>query len=197
MTEKRLLLIFVKNPILGKVKTRLAQTIGSEKALAVYHQLLAHTLAITEKALCQRAVFYSDFIESDGIWADSDFKKYVQIGNDLGERMQHAFAYAFDNGYTQVVIIGSDCLPLTTEHINRAFDLLDTHNAVIGPAVDGGYYLLGLTNLPPGLFTNKLWSSPSVFTDTITDFQRLQVNVSQLETLRDLDTEEDLKILNL
>lgn len=197
MYTRRLLLIFVKNAVLGKVKTRLAQAIGDEKALATYHQLLAHTLAVSKKVSCDRAVFYSDFIETDDMWPNSLFTKYLQLGHDLGERMQQAFTLAFANRYSQVVIIGSDCPQLTTLHINQAFGMLNSYEAVIGPSIDGGYYLLGLTHLLPGLFTNKLWSSASVFTDTIADFKNLKLNFGQLEILRDLDTEEDLKILNL
>lgn len=197
MTDSRLLMIFVKNPVLGKVKTRLAHTVGNEKALSVYLQLLAHTSTITSAITCNRVIFYADFIGLHDHWSERLYKKQLQQGRNLGERMHHAFAWAFGNEYKQVVIIGSDCFELSTAHINKAFDLLNSNDAVIGPAADGGYYLLGLTKLWPEIFSNKSWSSASVFADTMFDFQKLKIRVAQLEMLHDIDTEEDLKRISI
>jgi len=197
MDEQNRLLIFVKNPQLGKVKTRLAQTVGNEQALAIYLQLLYHTQSISSQLMVNRAVYYSSFIDRADIWPETQFKKYEQTGTDLGERMKNAFATAFAEGFEKVVIIGSDCPQLTSTHIQQAFDMLSTRDAVIGPAEDGGYYLLGMNRLLPELFVNKAWSSAEVLPQTIADFERLQLSYYCLETLQDVDTEEDLKILNI
>lgn len=194
-TTRRLLLIFVKNPVLGKVKTRLARTIGNKKALEVYLQLLKHTVQITSHADCNKAVFYSDFIEENDSWPDTMYQKQVQQGNDLGQRMLHAFIWAFGQQYGHVIIIGSDCPQLSTSVIQDAFEHLQTSDAVIGPAADGGYYLLGMKRLIPELFSNKIWSSTSVLADTTEDLQRLQVSYKQLLTLYDVDEEKDLALL--
>jgi uncharacterized protein len=197
MHEQNRLIIFVKNPELGKVKTRLAKTIGDEKALQIYLRLLEHTRKISSKVAVNQAVYYTDFIDSNDIWSESQFRKYLQTGYDLGERMQNAFATAFDEGFEKVVIIGSDCPQLNQAHIQQAFDELLTHDVVIGPAVDGGYYLLGMSQLIPELFTNKLWSSDQVLRQTLADLNRLEYSYYLLDELRDIDTAEDLKIVNI
>jgi rSAM/selenodomain-associated transferase 1 len=197
MPEQNRLIIFVKNPELAKVKTRLAQTIGNEKALSVYLRLLHHTQEISSQVTANRAVYYTDFIDTNDIWPQSQFRKYLQTGDDLGERMKNAFATAFAEGFEKVVIIGSDCPQLTPAHIQKAFDHLNEYEIVVGPAVDGGYYLLGMKKLAPELFTNKVWSSDHVLTQTIADIKRLQLSYYLLEKLRDVDTEEDLNILSI
>jgi rSAM/selenodomain-associated transferase 1 len=197
MDEPNRLIIFVKNPELGKVKTRLAQTIGNEQALHIYLRLLDHTQTISSKVAANRAVYYTDFIDTNDLWPEAQFQKYLQTGNNLGERMKNAFATAFAEGFKKVVIIGSDCPQLNQAHIAEAFDLLSAHEVVIGPAVDGGYYLLGMKRLIPELFTNKIWSTPKVLSQTIADFERLHLSYYRMETLRDIDTAEDLNILDI
>lgn len=197
MDKQNRLIIFVKNPQPGKVKTRLAKTVGNEQALAVYLQLLTYTSIISMEVSVNRAVYYTDYVDTNDMWPEARFEKYLQTGEDLGQRMKSAFATAFADGFEKVVIIGSDCPQLTSAHIRQAFDLLTAYTTAIGPAVDGGYYLLGMNRLVPELFLNKMWSSPQVLQQTIADLERLQLSYSLLETLRDIDTEEDLKILNI
>ncbi|QHT67598.1 glycosyltransferase [Rhodocytophaga rosea] len=197
MHEQNRLIIFVKNPQLGKVKTRLAQTIGNQQALEIYLRLLDHTKDISSQVAANRAVYYTDFIDSNDIWPEDQFQKYLQTGDDLGERMKNAFAAAFAEGFEKVVIIGSDCPQLTSAHIEEAFDLLNAFGAVIGPAVDGGYYLLGMSEFIPELFINKAWSSDQVLRQTLADLNRLEYSFYLLDELRDIDTEEDLKIVNI
>ena len=111
---------------------------------------------------------------------------------DLGERMLAAFEEMFEKGYEKAVIIGSDCAELQGEHIATAFEQLDKHDFVIGPANDGGYYLLGMKKLATCLFESKKWSTNTVFEDTIKDIQRLKKTVFVLPPLNDLDRHEDL-----
>ncbi len=185
---KQALIIFIKNPILGNVKTRLAKTIGDIKALEIYHQLLQHTQSITKNLKVDRFVFYSDEIVNDDIWNDLYFKR-IQCKGHLGVKMNEAFNKLFLEDYKAVVIIGSDCMQLSQKHINDAFEKLKTYEAVIGPAFDGGYYLLGTNNYIPQLFSNIEWSTENVFNDTIKLLSNNTYNV--LERLRDIDTEDD------
>jgi uncharacterized protein len=191
---KNLLILFYRNPELGKVKTRLAKTIGDEKALAIYLRLSAHTRTITQDQSVDKVVYYSHFVDTEDAWPNSSFQKKVQHGNDLGEKMQNAFAEEFKNGYESICIIGTDCLELTSEIAKQAFDELKSHDAVIGPANDGGYYLLGMKKLIPELFQNKNWSTDSVAPDTINDFKKLGLSFVQLLPLTDVDEEKDLPL---
>jgi uncharacterized protein len=192
MSRHSLLVIFYRNPELGKVKTRLAKAIGDERALAIYIKLSTYTRHITEDLAVTKVIYYSEFADTEDHWANTSYQKKVQQGNDLGEKMYNAFADAFSDGYKSVCIIGTDCLELTSSTITNAFKQLMTHNAVIGPAVDGGYYLLGMNKLHPEIFKGKSWSTSSVFADTILNFKNLKLRFSKLEMLSDIDDEHDL-----
>jgi len=192
-TDLTALIIFVRNPIYGKVKTRLAKDIGDENALKVYQLLLKHTLSITQPLECSKFVFYADEINTKDIWENQGYLKRMQKGNDLGERMFHATKELFDADYKKVLIIGSDCFQLKTEILEEAILMLDQNTAVLGPAIDGGYYLLGLTSLIPDLFFNKEWSSEMVAEQTKDDFVRLQISFDLLEELNDIDDASDLE----
>lgn len=189
---KSLLIIFYRNPILGKVKTRLAATLGKERALEIYQRLTYHTRSITEGLAIDKIVFYSDSIDLMDVWPNATYLKTLQNGADLGQKMNNAFVSAFESGYNAVCIIGTDCYELTSSIIEQAFERLLSADAVIGPALDGGYYLLGMRKIHDRLFRNKQWSSGSVFSDTIQDFNLLGLRYSRLEVLRDVDTEGDL-----
>lgn len=185
------LIIFTRNPQLGKVKTRLAKTIGDEKALEVYTDLLAHTMHVTKELACDKFVFYDEMIVNNDLWADELFFKKKQSGVDLGARMQRAFEYLFEEGYQKCIIIGSDLFDLTTHHVREAFQKLENADVVIGPAEDGGYYLLGLKKVIPPVFSNKHWGTSGVLADTLIDLENHRVDC--IETLNDIDTFEDLK----
>lgn len=189
---KQALIIFVRNPILGKVKTRLAKTIGDEKALLVYNKLLAHTHGITKQLPADKFVFYTDYINEDDLWENNLYEKHLQQGDDLGNRMQHAFQLLFAKGYTGIIIIGSDCYELTTEIIDAAFHKLQPHDLIIGPSTDGGYYLLGMKKLHNCLFEHKAWSTVSVLNETINDAKMLELTYALLPSLNDIDDGQDL-----
>lgn len=184
------LIVFYRNPTQGKVKTRLATTVGEEKALAVYLMLAAYTRAAVSACPCDTIVYYSEYVDLEDNWAG--VSKELQRGRDLGERMQNAFSETFAKGYRSVCIIGTDCLELETHHINKAFDLLKKNEAVIGPAADGGYYLLGLRQSNTEIFQNKNWSTSSVLGDTVADLQKQKKSYAILPTLQDVDEEKDL-----
>ncbi|MBK8290391.1 MAG: TIGR04282 family arsenosugar biosynthesis glycosyltransferase [Flammeovirgaceae bacterium] len=187
-----LLIIFYRNPELGKVKTRLAATVGDEKAFAIYLKLASHTREVALQTACDRVVYYSDFIDTEDSWSNDQFKKSLQTGESLGERMKQAFANSFDAGYKRVCIIGTDCPGLTTQIINESFVKLKSNDVVIGPATDGGYYLLGMENFWPALFENKAWSTDSVLSRTVQDAKQLNLLNFLLPTLTDVDEEKDL-----
>ncbi|CAA0146860.1 TIGR04282 family arsenosugar biosynthesis glycosyltransferase [Tenacibaculum maritimum] len=189
--NKNLLLIFTRNPELGKVKTRLAKAVGNETALTIYKFLLDKTKKVTQNLNCDKAVYYSVQVRNHDIWEEKNYQKKLQKGEDLGIRMHNAFQEAFENNYEKVLIIGSDLYDLTPNHIHEAFDKLNSNEVVIGPAKDGGYYLLGMKKLIPSIFKNKNWGTSSVRKDTLKDLEK--VNVHLLEPLNDVDLIEDIE----
>ena len=191
VNSKNLLLIFTRNPELGKCKTRLAATIGDEAALEVYKFLLAHTVKITANLNVAKRVYYSLQTQEDDIWDNLIYDKKQQIGTDLGERMTHAFQEGFSDGFEKICIIGSDMYDLSQKDIESAFSKLDSHDFVIGPAVDGGYYLLGMKALCPKVFANKDWGKDTVLQDTLSDLENATVHL--LDTRNDVDLYEDIK----
>ncbi|MEZ7498124.1 TIGR04282 family arsenosugar biosynthesis glycosyltransferase [Flavobacterium sp. Arc3] len=185
------LIIFTRNPELGKVKTRLAKTIGNEKALAVYKDLLLHTRNETYSIDCDKFVFYDTTIIENDIWSPAFYQKKVQANGDLGQRMHQAFVTLFQMGYKNCIIVGSDLFDLKAVVIKTAFKKLVDHDVVIGPAEDGGYYLLGLKKGMPAIFQNKDWGTATVFKMTMKDLENQKVSL--LDTLNDIDTYEDLE----
>lgn len=185
-------MIFYRNPEWGKVKTRLAATVGNARALDYYIRLAAHTRDVALPLPCDKALFYSHALDENDTWPNTAFQKQVQTGGDLGDKMQHAFMWGFAQGYRAVCIIGTDCFELTTDIIRMAFAHLRTADAVLGPAADGGYYLLGMKALHPAVFQHKAWSTATVVRDTRHDFERLALRCAELPTLTDVDEEKDL-----
>ena len=191
MTEE-LLIIFVKNPELGRVKTRLAAAVGNEVALEIYKRLLDRTKHITSALPFDKTVFYDRILAEEDLWSAKGFTKDVQPEGDLGERMSTAFQRSFKKGYKRICIIGSDCYELTTDILTDAFNALKSKNTVIGGAKDGGYYLVGMNQWLPQIFENKAWSTAEVYPSTIKDFIELGMTFTELPKLNDIDREEDL-----
>ncbi|MEO6136779.1 MAG: TIGR04282 family arsenosugar biosynthesis glycosyltransferase, partial [Ginsengibacter sp.] len=160
------LMIFIKNKIEGKVKTRLAATIGHDTAMNIYQQLIEHTNTVTNRIEADKIIFYSNFIEDD-IWENSVYKKQVQHGDTLGVRMENAFKSSFTAGHKKAIIIGTDCPEINENILKNAFEKLNDFDIVIGPATDGGYYLLGMKKENPFLFKNFEWSTDKVLQHTI------------------------------
>lgn len=190
--SKALLLIFVKHPVAGQSKTRLAAGIGHDKALAVYKALLAHTAAQVATLPQKRVVFYGNLVPTTDLWQAAGYVRQLQEGPDLGARMWQAFRWSMEQGYDRIVVIGSDCPGLTTGILAQAFEQLDHHDAVLGPAKDGGYYLLGLRQPRPEIFLDKTWSTADVAERTRQDLDGLGLSCAELPILNDVDTVEDL-----
>ena len=186
-----LLLIFTRNPELGKVKTRLAKTVGNETALEIYTFLLQKTKEISLKVSSDKAVYYSVKIRENDIWDNAIYQKYQQVGEDLGIRMRNAFKDSFNEDYKKVIIIGSDLYDLSSEIIENAFIALDSNDVVLGPAQDGGYYLLGMNSLHENIFNNKAWGTSSVKQQTLDDLKNVTVHL--LPVLNDVDVFEDIE----
>jgi rSAM/selenodomain-associated transferase 1 len=191
--ESSLLMIFVKNPLAGKVKTRLAKDVGDEQALELYLEMLKHTALQTSNLPMDKVVYYSTHVEKEDVFSSSSFQKSIQHNGDLGEKMHAAFEENFKKGYKRIVIIGSDCVELKTNDIQEAFQLLTAKDAVIGPAKDGGYYLLGLNEPVSLVFQHKEWSTSSVFKKTYLDLLSLNKSIGLLGEKSDIDTLADLE----
>ncbi|WP_158858787.1 TIGR04282 family arsenosugar biosynthesis glycosyltransferase [Lunatibacter salilacus] len=188
---KKAIIVFQKAAVSGNVKTRLAQRIGDAQALKVYSFLVAYTHRQLEDMDADIFVFFAG--EPDSVYSEnSNYHICRQCGGDLGARMAAAFAEVFDAGYEQVLIIGTDCHELKSNILQDAFQGLNATDMVIGPAKDGGYYLLGLTSPIPELFEGIQWSTASVFTDTMEIASSLVNSVYLLPILSDVDRYEDL-----
>lgn len=189
--ESVALILFVKDPVPGQVKTRLAKAIGDQKASEVYRILLKNTLDISLPLACPKFVYYAEAVNEDDQWNVPGYIKKLQEGEDLGERMYNAFKDLFYLGFEKVLIIGSDCYDLKTEIIQEGFRQLNTKKVVIGPALDGGYYLLGMNALIPELFFDKAWSTDQLKDQTVNELRRMDISYSLLPELRDIDDLDD------
>ena len=187
--SKNLLIVFVKNIILGKVKTRLAKTIGDVGAFNIYYELFSITENASQEVDVNRHIYFSDVIIPSK-WEND--KKFIQEGNNLGKKMQNAFQQGFDNGYENIILIGSDLPNISKEIIDAGFDKLQDNDVVFGPAEDGGYYLIGMSKMNASIFENKPWSQSELLAVTLGQLNEQQQKVGQIETLNDIDTFEDL-----
>ena len=185
-------IIFVKNPVAGKVKTRLAASVGNEKAVEIYLQLVYHTMEEVKNAEADKYIFFSDAIDDEIANQLPGAYSLVQHGKDLGKRMLNAFATVFNKGYKKVAIIGTDCPDITSVLLDSAFIKLNEKNVVFGPATDGGYYLLGMQKLVTDLFFHITWSTDSVLTQSISISESLDKTYDLLPLLSDVDEEKDL-----
>lgn len=193
--SKNLILLFTRNPELGKVKTRLAASIGNENALEIYITLLEHTKKVALETSYDKRVLYSEEVNFTDMWDSSKFQKKLQIGSDLGERMHNAFQEGFKDGYEKIVIVGSDLIALESTDITAAMKHLEDNDIVLGPAEDGGYYLLGMKKIPQNIFSNKDWGTDSVLEDTLIDIASLKYHL--LQEKNDIDTYDDIKNIPL
>ena len=185
-----LVLVFCKNQIIGKVKTRLALNIGQKKALLIYSELVNKTASVVNSLSSEVHIYYSDYIEENDNFDSSKIKKFIQKGNNLGDRMINALNVSFKN-FSPIVIIGSDLWELEISDIKDAFGILKKKNIVIGPSTDGGYYLIGMNYLDTKIFENKNWGQQSVLNETIRDIDD-KTKIHLLDEKTDIDTYDDL-----
>jgi rSAM/selenodomain-associated transferase 1 len=187
--KKEVVLVFQKNAIVGKVKTRLAAGMGELRALEIYGHLIQLTYSALEDVPASIWTYFSDFIPE--IVTAPIEKSFVQEGQDLGERMADAFARSFELGMDKVVLIGTDCPTLLSQHLNEAFEALNKSDLVLGPATDGGYYLIGMTRRSDYLFEGITWSTSQVLSATVNVASQHGLTTTLLQELDDIDTQED------
>ena len=190
------LIIFLKYPEPGKVKTRLAKDLGEEQAASLYSIMVKTILKNVPSDSYNTVIYYDppDKKEEVKTWIGEVKVRYSpQVGNTLGDRITNAFKREFADGSGKAAIIGTDCVDVTTDIINQTMELLDGYDVVIGPAQDGGYYLLGLRQFYPYIFEDIEWSTNRVLDQTIGKITGHKLKYSLLKTLKDIDTVDNLK----
>lgn len=182
------LIIFVKAPRPGTVKTRLAKEIGETAALEAYRELV-HRLIENLRDLSNVELRYTpdDAAEEIDGWRLVSWTLAAQGGGDLGTRMQRAFEQSLKTDRKKAIVIGSDCPTITVSDIRQGFDKLAFHDAVLGPSRDGGYWLIGLKRAHPKLFRNMKWSTATVFQETLNRMRRLNLTCAILPEKTDID----------
>ena len=194
--DDRCLLFFIKNPEKGKVKTRVASAVGDEMAVRLYRRFLLETLFTLNRGTF---LFYLCFYPENSLsdlkgWLGDDYLYMPQKGEDLGKRMKNGFIDAFAMNFKRVVLIGSDIPDLPLEFIEEAFTSLQEKDVVIGPSIDGGYYLIGFKdkNFSIRVFEGIPWSTKRVFEETMEVLKQEGLTVHTLQPWRDIDTIDDL-----
>ncbi|MBW4582637.1 MAG: TIGR04282 family arsenosugar biosynthesis glycosyltransferase [Tildeniella nuda ZEHNDER 1965/U140] len=193
------LIIFTRYPEAGKAKTRLIPALGAEAAAELHRQMTEYTLAQVKRLQQSLSLTVEIwFAGGDRIqmqtWLGSDLSYQPQPEGDLGDRMAQAFQTAFDNGVKAAIIIGTDCPELTDVLLTEAFQALQQTDLVLGPATDGGYYLIGLRRSVPELFKTIAWSTDRVFQQTVDIASNLNLSLATLPALTDVDRPDDLPV---
>ena len=189
----------MKNPERGEVKSRLAAVIGNDSAVSVYKNIVDRMLSTLKEGTFPLYICFSPKNAQKPVknWLGREYRYIPQNGKDLGERMRNGFTEAFEMGFKKVVLIGSDIPDLALEFIEEAFITLNKSDAVIGPAFDGGYYLIGFKDktFSPQVFEGIAWGTQNVFDETVKKLKRFKRAVHTLPYQRDIDTAKDLNYL--
>ena len=198
-SQKNCLLFFVKYPQKGQVKTRLSAELDEDITVELYRNFILDLLSMLKRLEVQLQICFSpaDSQKKFEEWLGTQYFYVPQQGDDLGQRMKNAFIHAFDQGFQRAVIIGSDSPDLPGGLINEAFLYLETHDAVIGPSIDGGYYLIGFSKAAflPEAFEGIEWSTDLVLRKTLSILEKAELKSCQLPVWSDVDTLNDLKDL--
>jgi rSAM/selenodomain-associated transferase 1 len=196
MSNTSIVILFAKIPVKGRVKTRLAQELDGDLVLRLYESMVLDTIDMLKQSGYPFRICISPpgAVEEAGTWLGKDYAFMPQTGGDLGERMERAFVRVFTEGFREAILIGSDIPGLSSGTVREAFASLAGHDAVIGPANDGGYYLIGSTREAhyPEIFHSMPWSTPAVFRETLARFKAASRSVHVLPECIDADTREDL-----
>ena len=197
--NKNCVLLFVKYPAAGRVKTRLAEQLGQDAAADLYKNFVTDILETLHRLEVNFKIVFDPPHSKDRFqqWLGKGYWYAPQIGRDLGQKMKNAFLQAFDEGFNNTVIIGSDSPDLPGEYLNLALMALDTNDVIIGPSSDGGYYLIGFARdaFLPEAFDRISWSSDSVFEQTVSTLAKHKRKIYLLPQWHDVDTLSDLKSL--
>ena len=199
MPGERIVILFVKLPEKGRVKSRLARDIGDGPALLLYEAMVLDTIDMLKRTKIPFRIFFDPPQEIEALrsWLGESHFFLPQTGIDLGERMELAFQRVFDEGAEEAILIGTDIPGLTASVVSDAFGAFGQYDAVIGPANDGGYYLLGFRNrsFTPSIFRTMTWSTEQVFQETLDRLRKVARTVRVLPECIDVDTRDDLRAL--
>ncbi|MDA0269192.1 MAG: TIGR04282 family arsenosugar biosynthesis glycosyltransferase [Cyanobacteria bacterium] len=191
------LILFTRYPVVGKTKTRLIPYLGAEKAADLQRQMTEYIVGtlhpLRSRGRLSMAVHFTggSLGEMQG-WLGPQLTYRPQRGPGLGQRLHHAFEQGFWADFERIVVIGSDCPAISAHHLEQAFHQLKNHDLVLGPAQDGGYYLVGLSRGCGELFQNIAWGTEQVFAQTVAIAAQLNLSMATLEMLQDVDRLEDL-----
>ena len=198
--DSKCTIIFVRSPQIGKVKTRLSKTFGAETVLKIYKSFVQDVIETVKKHTDHIRISYYPMGAGDEVWEwlGDGFHYMPQEGKHLGDRMRNAFTRAFSDGFYRVVLLGTDIPDLPGSIIDEAFSKLSCHPSVIGPALDGGYYLIGFQqeNFIPRAFDNIPWGTQHVLNKTLSVFKEAKQNIHILPSWQDTDDYKDLLALN-
>jgi rSAM/selenodomain-associated transferase 1 len=199
MRNQSIILLFIRAPAKGKIKSRLASTIGEDATLELYKNFILDIVDTIEKSGYPLRIFFHppDAGEALASWLGRHHHYMPQVGNDLGENMERAFGQIFTEGFTSAVLLGSDIPDLTPAVLHEALDSLRTNDVVMGPAADGGYYLIGCNKgtFLPNMFHGIAWGTNAVFRETMIIMHRASLQVHLVPEWQDVDTQDDLKSL--
>ena len=191
------LILFARQPQLGKVKTRLAAEIGDAKALELYKRFLMDKETLFSRLVCEKMINYTPDTKAAAAYFYMQFDRNIamwpQAGADLGERMRNAFLHGFHQGFERLLLVGSDSPQLSVGIVEQAFELLDKNDVVLGPSNDDGYYLVGFKKaaFTPTALQQIEWSTVRVLTQTLEALERSGRVVAFLTELTDCDTLDD------
>lgn len=191
-TDEERLIVFLKAPRPGTVKTRLARALGPEVACDAYRRLVATLLnQLAELPGVELCYSPDDALEEVRPWLREGWRSAPQRDGDLGERLRRAFDRTFAEGAERIVVVGSDCPTVIPSDIHAAWNGLHTHDVVLGPAIDGGYWLIGLRRPQPELFRDIPWGESTVLRRTVERARRSGLSLELLREQRDIDTVDD------
>jgi uncharacterized protein len=199
MEDRKCTIVFTRYPLPGKTKTRLIPALGEAGAADLHRQMTDRTLAQVRQLQADRVAIEIHYTGATGDreladWLGADLVYRAQGEGDLGERMACSMQKTLQAGCDRVIIIGTDCPGLNTDILQLAFQQLGDRDLVLGPAIDGGYYLIGLRRFIPELFTGISWGTSVVRQQTIEIATKLGLSMGGLPLLADIDRPEDLPI---
>ncbi len=193
-------IVFLKAPEKGRIKTRLSKVLDESFVIELYKGFIRDTLLVLP-SIADKFIYFLPSEKKDEVisWLGNGYQYAVQTGQDLGEKMSNAFKDGFSKGYDRLVLIGTDIPEISKSHLHQAFDALETKDAVIGPASDGGYYLIGFNkeSFSEKIFHGIHWSTTNVFGETLKAMVEMNLQYEQVLELNDVDTPEDLNALVL
>jgi len=182
---KAALIIFIQQPLPGEIITKSGEALSEREVFSIQQQLSLHTYYTSINVSADKFLFYSNTIQHEDTWVNDAYKKYLQQGEDLSKRMMHAMEIIFQQGYSKAIIVCRQNIEIESFHLQRAFDVLNDYDIVIGPSQDGGYYLIGMKKLHHELFADKIAGKSSLLQQTLNDITKLRLTYHLQQVLGD------------